>query len=139
MRSIFIILVTCIGFLYGCKKSSDAKTQSPLEIRLDDCFNGDFSGDQIRLCFDSVLSDSRCPANVLCVWQGTAVAKFLFTKNTEAHTIVLATFPLPGAYSKDTIVSGYKIEFLNLTPYPGAPPLPPHGNEIWAEVKITKL
>lgn len=140
MRSILVIvLIVCMGFTNACKKSVNVRKEDSLTITLHGCANNIFSDSQVRLCFDSVISDSRCPANANCVWQGTAVCRFSFFKNGKESPIILSTLALPGQYNKDTIVAGYKIEFINLLPYPGLPPEPAPGNEIKAEVKITKL
>jgi len=65
------------------------------------------------ICFDKVVTDSRCPVNVVCVWAGEAVARFSFKSyynnpiSVDLHT---------GA--KDIIINGYKFSFLDLFPYP---------------------
>lgn len=106
-------------------------------VNLNSCTIASFNGDRVKLCLDSV-SDSRCPANATCGWAGTAIAKFAFTVNT--HTFLFTLYTLGTALMpSDTIVAGYKIKFLNLSPYPGTyiPPIP--VNEIKAEVEIIKL
>ncbi|HEX7844181.1 MAG TPA: hypothetical protein VF476_00190 [Chitinophagaceae bacterium] len=117
---------------------SKIKENNPSSLRLKECGRYVYNGETTRLCFDSVVSDSRCPANVVCVWEGTAVAKFSFHKNNEAYSLTLATRAVPTQFSKDTIVAGYKIEFINLLPYPGTVenPLPKNAR---AEVKVTRL
>jgi len=139
MRPIVIVLIACLAFTNGCKKPISESKEDSLTITLHGCANNIFSDSQVRLCFDSVISDSRCPANANCVWQGMAVCKFSFVKNSKTYPLILSTLALPGLYNKDTIVAGYKIEFINLLPYPGLPPEPAPGNVIRAEVKITKL
>ena len=37
-------------------------------------------GQGIGISFDQVLEDSRCPANVVCVWAGKAVIELTVTK-----------------------------------------------------------
>lgn len=140
MRSFVLIgLVSCLGLLNACKKSVGAGSETSLNIALHDCANNIFSNNQVRLCFESVIQDSRCPANAMCIWQGMAVCKFSFFTNGKSYPLTLSTLSIPGAYTKDTIVAGYKIEFITLTPYPGLPPVPAPGNEIRAEVKIRRL
>ena len=139
MRSFLILLLTSAVLINACNKEGNADRLNLQTIPLNDCRTYDFPGDQVRLCFDSVINDSRCPANVVCGWAGTAVCRFSFFKNNQAYPLILATLPIPGMYSKDTIVAGYKLELTDLLPYPGLPPIPPPGNEIRAEVKITKL
>ena len=84
-----------------------------------------------------MLEDSRCPDGAMCIWQGRTVAKFSFTVNQDERMITLATFAPPGFTSADTILLGYKIELVNMQPYPE---LNKHhdASEYRAELKITK-
>ena len=67
------------------------------------------------ICLDTVLSDSRCPSDVVCVWAGEAIARFKIEKYNG--------FPIfidlkEGA--KDTLIDGYRISFVKLLPYPAS-------------------
>lgn len=139
MKIFLIIVSVAFTTLHSCSKSGLLK-EGNVEIGLNKCSNGRISGDVLNLCFESLISDSRCPANAMCIWQGAAIAKFSLTKNKEPHSFVLSTVDMPdGSYKKDTVLSGYKIEFVNLTPYPGTVPAPVPDDQIKAELKITKL
>lgn len=140
MRSfLIIILVAYAGLMAACKKSVIGSRLELQTIPLNACADYIFSNDQVRVCFDAVISDSRCPAGAMCIWQGTATCKFSFFKNDISYPITLSTLSMPGMYNKDTIIAGYKIEFIDLLPYPGLPPVPAPGNKIKAEVKVIKL
>jgi hypothetical protein len=41
-------------------------------------------------------------------------------------------------YTKDTVIAGYKIEFINLSPYPGTVADPIPDSQRKAELKVTK-
>lgn len=72
------------------------------------------------LRMDSVLNDSRCPSNVQCVWEGNAQVRFLFTIDSIRTDFVLNTHG--GAqYNSDTVIGGYRIQLLDLMPYPEDP------------------
>ena len=135
---LIIIFITLTAFVNSCSKSGDKLKEGTVELTLHECESGIISNDNLKLCFEAVVSDSRCPANAMCIWQGTAVAKFSFTKNKDTHIFDLATINMALTYHKDTTIAGYKIEFINLSPYPGTftPPIP--DNQIKAELKITK-
>jgi hypothetical protein len=131
MKRISLIILVAFGaLLTACEKSGDP--EASLDISLHDCTGAIFSGDDIRLCFDSVISDSRCPANLVCVWQGMAEVQFTLIKHSQTHVFKL-TLP------SDTILAGYKINLLELNPYPGLPPTTPPSNDKRVKVKITKL
>ena len=139
MKSLlFIVFITLTAFVNSCSKSGNKLKEGTIEIKLHNCERGIISNDDLKLCFDAVVSDSRCPANAMCVWQGAARAKFSFTKNGESNTFNLSTITMPPTYTKDTIISGYKIEFINLSPYPGTYTPPAPDDQIKAELKITK-
>lgn len=98
-----------------------------------------FSSNKPMICFDSLLTDSRCPTNAVCVWVGYAAGKFSFLLNGVVYPFKLSTFDLHGSYSRDTIIAGYKIEFVNLLPYPGTVPAPIPDNSRRAELRVIKL
>ena len=135
---LYIIPAAIVMMAHSCSKKDVELKEGTLEIALKRCGSGEIAGDNVRLCFDSLISDSRCPANAICIWQGTATARFSLTKNNETKTFVLSTLNQPPTYIKDTILLGYKIEFVNLSPYPGTAPTPVPADKLKAELKITK-
>jgi hypothetical protein len=140
MRSILVIsFVTIASLFHSCSKPGIELREGVLEIAINKCAGGEINNDKLKLCFQQVISDSRCPANAICIWQGTAVAKFSLTKNGKTHSFVLSTLNMPGTYNKDTSLFGYKFEFINLSPYPGTVPTPVPDDKIKAEVRITRL
>jgi hypothetical protein len=137
---LFLYIVPAVMLLmaHSCTKKDIELREGNIEMGLKRCGNGNIGGYDLRLCFDSLISDSRCPANAMCIWQGTATAKFSLTKNGETKTFVLNTLHQPPTYTKDTVLMGYKIEFVNLSPYPGTAPMPVPADKIKAELKITQ-
>ena len=127
-----------MAFTNSCSKSGNKFREGTVELKISGCESGTISGDNLKLCFNAVVSESRCPANAMCIWQGTAVGRFSFTKNKETATFDLSTLDMPPTYNKDTVLMGYKIEFVNLLPYPGTVPDPIPDNQKKAEIKITK-
>ena len=70
------------------------------------------------ICFDSLIMDSRCPLNAICVWQGTTLVEVTFHEagNTHRFTMSLKGFPGLG-HPSDTTINGYHIIFEDLEPY----------------------
>jgi len=87
----------------------------------------------ISIKLDSVTEDSRCPYNVECLWEGNATAKFKFFQQKTLSVFFLNT---SGGFVRDTIISGYKIQFIYLKPYPVFPN-PIHQTDYMAGIKIT--
>ena len=130
--------MTLTAFVNSCSKSSDKFSEGSIELKLSECEDGNIAGDDLKLCFNAVVSDSRCPANAVCIWQGAATATFSFTKNGNTHRFNLSTITMKPNYTKDTVIAGYKIEFKNLLPYPGTVADPIPDNQKKAELNITK-
>jgi hypothetical protein len=120
--------------LIRCKKDPGLRASSSVPWKDYSEFGN--KTDHITVCLDSLVEDSRCPTGVVCVWQGTAIAKFSVTVNNNQEPVTLSTGKLPG-FPSDTILMGYKIEFINLLPYPEIN-VNHDISEYRAEVKITK-
>lgn len=69
----------------------------------------------IRIRFDTVPDDSRCPADVQCVWAGNATVRLTVDSSGKAALVDLKTsVAQPGS------AFGTRIELRRLGPYPTA-------------------
>lgn len=73
---------------------------------------------QIGLRLDSILSDSRCPPKVQCIWAGNAEIAVAFKYSSSSIFFKLNTH----LSRKDTIIENFQISLLELsrkgdTPY----------------------
>ena len=93
MKTLFVILsMSIIAMAHSCSKSGDKRlTEGTIELKLNESAFGKINGDHVKLSFNAVVSDSRCPANAMCIWQGAATATFSFIKNNDAHRFNLST------------------------------------------------
>jgi len=67
----------------------------------------------VTLSFDRVTSDSRCPSDVVCFWEGeVTVALTLSRGGTEAFTL--------SDHSPTRVVGGYSFRLVSIQPYPKA-------------------
>lgn len=81
-----------------------------IELSLKDCV--DVSNQEFSVCFDSVLSDSRCPIDAVCVWAGEANARFkIVPKNGDSFFTDLKI-------GQEATVLGFTVTFIDLTPFP---------------------
>ena len=86
-----------------------------LSIRLGQSAFAD--GGRLEIKFDSRVTDSRCPANVVCVWQGDAHARI----TTRVAGGAAVTSDLHSAIAPLTVtVDRYSISMVGMTPFPGA-------------------
>ena len=131
----FFFIAVLAVYVVSCKKQHDNQDKNFIPVNKCRDFNTD--GKTITVCLDSVLQDSRCPADAMCIWQGTGVARFKVNTQNSIHIITLAT-PTSPTHSKDTAVAGFKIEFINLLP--NREMIKPYNYKDYvAEVKVAKL
>lgn len=72
-------------------------------------------GGRLKIKFESVTDDSRCPQGVTCVWAGNAEVVFkVKTTDGEAASIKLNTNINP----REVEYHGYRIKLGSLSPYP---------------------
>jgi len=62
------------------------------------------------------VEDSRCPSDVVCVWQGTVSAKVQFQKGSQ--DLGIFTIPMEGLEEEEQTFDGYYIRLTNVSPYP---------------------
>ena len=73
------------------------------------------SGEGLTVRFDTVVSDSRCPSDVQCFWEGNAEVQVTLTKTgSPSQTFVLNTALEP----KKATYGVYEVELLGLAPTP---------------------
>lgn len=70
----------------------------------------------VMLYFDSLLSDSRCPANVECVWEGNAEVSLVLLSDEVGERFTLNTSSQTGPTS--FIFNGYNFSISRLNPRP---------------------
>jgi hypothetical protein len=122
-------LVALLGFvLAGCDEHNEVIDPGtltfPLRVNLR-------AGESIRLPqlgfiarFDSVTSDSRCPLEVDCVWQGDGATRLsVFRDMDQAVTCTLHTTLSPRLIELGDVV----IQLKELQPYPRQPGIIPAG------------
>jgi hypothetical protein len=122
-----IILLSTLFFvgclIISCKKQSKTTTAIPYLIKdstlinVDSCKNITHNNIYYNICFDTLLNDSRCPLDAICVWQGLAQARFKLSFNSQVYFINLATDNTLN-YKTDTTIAGINFHLSELTPYP---------------------
>jgi len=107
--------------LSGCNKNSELTGDS--SFRLNDTLqlainkSAVNNENQLSIRIDSVLNDSRCPSDVVCIWEGNAEVRFILTNDGGETKFVLNTHGGDN-FKSDTIIDGYSIQLVNLKPYP---------------------
>ena len=123
MKVIIIFTGILAAIIYpGCEGILELKSTLPLHdtVELANFETRYNYENNLILRMDSVLGDSRCPSNVVCVWEGNAEVRFLFTVDSIQTGFTLNTNG-GGKFNADTVISGYEIKLLKLSPYPQDP------------------
>jgi hypothetical protein len=82
------------------------------------------------------LADSRCPADVICVWQGRADIELFVQKGDDEGITVYLSVGADSSTEK-LVFDMYLIQFLELAPYPySSQPINPE--EYTAKITISK-
>lgn len=72
----------------------------------------------LTLLFEDVPEDSRCPVDVVCVWEGNAAVALAATTGDVQQDIRLNTSSSPAVGPRSATVDGYVVELLELAPAP---------------------
>lgn len=114
-----LFFCTLITFI-ACKKQKETAAitlpyfqKDSITINVDSCKNVG----NIRVCFDTLLSESRCPTDAICTWAGFAAIRLKCNVNNQNYFLRLATDSVAG-YKNDTTIAGINFKLAELTPYP---------------------
>lgn len=79
--------------------------------------------DGLRTTFAAVLEDSRCPANVTCVWEGRASVNLTLAEGGRTGGVNIELAGTTGAEDtgrhRTVEALGHRITLMALDPYPG--------------------
>ena len=127
MIRVWLVATVVALALMGCQHAKEARADD-VEFHLNEAFalaggqDAVISGEKLRLHFDEVLEDSRCPAQVDCVWTGQArIAIAAQDAGSAPITLAFNTNSAPGQNVKTAQVGDYVITLVSLEPYPQTP------------------
>ncbi len=112
MKTARILLAIILISAISCEKEIIMETFS-LGIESDFKYNREYhsAGNQLNFLVTGI-NDSRCPADVICVWEGKVDVK-IEVKSPIRGTIELSSYQ----HSKDTL-ENYAFELIDVLPYP---------------------
>lgn len=90
--------------------------------------------EDLEVTFDKVVSDSRCPEEMMCVWAGNAEVQLTFQAGDQKETFILNT----GADPKAKTLFGYTVSLTDLSPA-NSVNNPPAQRDYIATVIISKV
>lgn len=99
----------------------------------------------VQICYKSLISDSRCPEDVVCVWSGEAIIRVTFKIDENVYTFNMTSLPknitsIPGFNPAihDTTIHDYQITFIDLLPRPKVHPSENYKPDTKAIFRISK-
>ncbi|MFC1932245.1 hypothetical protein ACFLXU_01260 [Chloroflexota bacterium] len=118
-RFCFLTLSALVLLLVGCA-GGDGEVKAPLgqEFSLAVAQTAVIRGENLKIKFEEVLEDSRCPRGVTCVWEGRVRCLVQLTDNDSSEKIELTEHGL-SAQSSEVTYKDYQFAF-HVIPYPEA-------------------
>jgi len=90
----------------------------------------------LKVSFAQVVEDSRCPASVVCVWQGNGAVRLDIMTGGGAQSVTLNTAG-GAAFPREASVAGYTFTLVELAPQRSTPdPVP--AQQYRATIRVTR-
>ena len=115
-----LLIILIVSAVIGCGGTPEViEAKLGKEFTLSIGQEANFSGESLRIGFEDVIEDSRCPLNVSCAWEGRASILVQVSFNETNFKAVLSE---PGQVDKatDEIQQNYAAVF-HLEPHPQEP------------------
>lgn len=119
-----VAILTLLLFFQACEKTSNVDFSGKYVIKIGETINVPQSSNLALLTFQE-YTDSRCPANVNCVWEGVAQGKFKLKLDQNEQLVELCiggcnviAKPTNQEFSVNGVT--YSVNLLELRPYPGS-------------------
>lgn len=103
------ILITLL--LAGCQAATPQASPQTVELKPGE----ETVYQDLTVRFNTVINDSRCPADAICIQAGEALISLNVSANGQAETIEMTT---PEGQASQASFAGYSIELHDLQPYP---------------------
>jgi hypothetical protein len=109
------------------------KVGEPVDVTLRLGETGVFGNDPLRVTLVSVPEDSRCPQDVVCVWEGNGKAILTLALGTAfEQSYDVNTSGAPNTVS----VGSYRLQLIQLSPYPvSTSPIPQNDYRVRLRVE----
>lgn len=106
---IILLLITLVSTTI-----QDATLDKEFKIKINS--QAVIQNEAIKITFNKVLEDSRCPKGARCAWAGNARVSLTLAKNSDQKIVELDNYE--GKTSVE--YQGCEIKFVDLAPYPDA-------------------
>lgn len=100
------------------EKSTEVGFQLNTPFSLQFAATNQSTEDNITVNFFEVLSDSRCPTDVRCFWEGESSVKINFRVDETNTPLTLSTHERMGQGPQADTLGNYIVRLLEVSPYP---------------------
>lgn len=124
-NSIFFYLITCLLLATACdtKKAQDDDTNDYNTVQFDAPFKMTqkkgvkFENDDLKILFNTVSEDSRCPEGTTCVWEGEVKVKLTIKSKSGSEQVEIVR---KGKQQENAIhkIGAHTIYLMAVNPYP---------------------
>jgi hypothetical protein len=136
MRSLGVVFALLV---LGCNSSpTDPTVSAPLRdaMIVVPFGNSNQVNTDLTVSFAQVVEDSRCPASVVCVWQGNGGIRLDITTGRGAQSATLNTAGGAG-FPREASLAGYTFTLVELDPQRQTPdPIP--AQQYRATIRVTR-
>lgn len=117
----FVLLMLLTAVLSACGGREDQTVEiilgEPFTVRIGQ--TAVLAAEELRLTFESVVEDTRCPTNVECEWSGEArPLVIVHHSENDSTSLDFNTNPFPDLTVEQFTVRDYLIRMEALDPYP---------------------
>ena len=125
MRLLIVLPLAALACAFALASVADEKPRAEGGVEIKVGREKKVEGGDLRIAFDRVAEDSRCPAGVQCVWQGNARVRLVATdRKGERVEFDLNT----GVPPFERRFGEYTIRLAKLAPHPSAGRKPKPGD-----------
>ena len=117
MKNIILIFAIVFSTTAFAQDSTKVKVETPKIVNKLQ-FGKSASFDDVEVKFVELVSDSRCPKSVSCVWAGEVVIKVDVIKNGKKLETKQMTFNAIGKGNDIYVSEALSITGVNISPYP---------------------
>ena len=112
MKKLFLLLMLVGIAIVSCNEELLPETFN-LGLEEDFKLGGEYESSNQSLIFSiAEINDSRCPSDVVCVWEGKADVR-IDVVSPQSGSILLSTYD-----NLIDTVGGYSFELIDVSPYP---------------------
>ncbi|MFC2018832.1 hypothetical protein ACFLU4_02595 [Chloroflexota bacterium] len=112
-----LVAIAITSLLLGCATTpGEVKAGPGEEFSLRIGQTARITGEDLKINFQEVTEDSRCPRDVTCIWAGQASCIVRLTHNNSSYTMTLTEPGIAEQYTRENY-NGYQLAF-RVQPYP---------------------